>query len=125
MPVQNACANTVRTRNVSRRSAHHAKGLLSDVDPQNKEVVMFHARDGLFFERVWKEEDRYNINVVIADEGKRILIVKDGQEVVSGMECRQITLTDSEFASVMASMCHRRESSETYQEALAFLRKSA
>lgn len=65
---------------------------------------MFHAKEGLYFERVGQDE----VKVVVEDQYK----VK-----------REITLTADTWASVVATVSLRGEDYETWREALAMHNK--
>lgn len=97
---------------------------------------MFHVKDGLFFKQKisascpgysYQEEiDKYfTIQVVVAEVDKATVVDEKG-EVRDDFRQKVVFTTEfnvNALASVMASMSVRGETAETYQEALAFLKK--
>lgn len=68
---------------------------------------MFHLRQGFFFERT----DGGDVHIVYAPAPHN-----DPLDIVA-----EITVPANEFASVMATVSHRGETSETWQEAVKYL----
>jgi hypothetical protein len=63
---------------------------------------MFHLRDGFYFGRM-------------ADGSVQIVIRESGH--IDAPVCRLLTVPENEWVSVLAAVCARGETSETYQEA--------
>jgi len=94
---------------------------------------MFHARDGLFFERrTYPDEINGrdilggSICVVVARGATSILYDAGGEQSIhSGIPVLfSVNLSPEEFASIMASMSRRGESTDTFHEALEFLTRA-
>jgi hypothetical protein len=80
---------------------------------ENGVVFMFHAQDGLFFERN-NETGAVRVMVVPAPHDFSFPIPKE--RIVF-----ETTLTRDSFASVMATMSARGETAQTWTDALKFL----
>ena len=72
---------------------------------------MFHATYGLFFSR---EQNPDTIRIIRTTDGQPVAL--DGSNVVFNH-----LITIETFASIMASMCQRGETAETWREAMEFL----
>lgn len=71
---------------------------------------MFHAREGLFFER-------------LVDGMVRVVKTSDAKLISDGNVVCDVVLTKEAFASVIASMSMSGETSESWQKALDLLNR--
>jgi hypothetical protein len=86
---------------------------------------MFHTKEGLFFEAVGKDKFiEHYVRVIATSEAPETHVVDYKVTDVNNKVLKNTTLTLAEFASVIASMSMRGESSETYEEAIALLKKA-
>ena len=78
---------------------------------------MFHARDGLYF------RNNCGVQIIMTAADGQLHVVDGECKTVYGKVLREVGITIEEFASVIASMSRRGETSETYQEAYNLLIK--